>query len=150
MNNKLLEDPRLSQLSPIAFKAYFYLVKKAGDDGVLKKFSIRGQAKEWDIDQNMNLTNNKITMKKILLELEDKGLIQHKVKERELIIKNIPKNIKTVQVKTLENGDGFIDLEEFKDIVDITKVDSYKLKEVGDKSLSIEFFDKEGNKLKTK
>ena len=85
--DKLLEDKRILQLSPMAFKAYFFLNKKAGKDKVIKKFSIRGQAKEWDIDLNMNLTNNKITMKKILVELEEKSLIEHKVKDKELIIK---------------------------------------------------------------
>ena len=80
----ILSNPRVLQLSPMAFKAYFYLRDKADKNGVIKKFSIRGQAKEWDIDNNMNLTNNKITMKKILVELEEKELVQYNSKEKKL------------------------------------------------------------------
>lgn len=147
---ELLENPRIAQLSPISFKAYLYLKQKAGESKIINNFSIRGQAKEWKNDLNMNLTNNKITMKKILNELESFFLIKHNIKEKTLIIKDLCKKVKTVQVKTLENGDGFIDLEEFKDIVDIEKVHSYKLSNLNDKSLSIIFYDKDGNLIKGK
>lgn len=145
-----IQNKKLKQLKPSSFKAYHYLKERAGEERVIEKFSIRGQAKKWANDPDMNLVSSKDTLKTILIELENAGLIRHDLKKRTLTITKFIKTSKTVQVKTLENGDGFIDLEEFKDIVDISKVDSYKLKEVGDKSLSIDFFDKEGNKLKTK
>ena len=145
-----IQKKKLKQLKPSSFKAYHYLKEKAGEGRVIEKFSIRSQAKEWANDPDMNLVSSKDTLKTILTELESAGLIVHDLKKRTLTITKFIKTSKTVQVKTLENGDGFIDLEEFKEIVDITKVDSYKLKEVGEKSLSIEFFDKDGNKLKTK
>ena len=146
----ILNNPKVSQLSPIAFKAYYYLLKKAGANKIIKNFTIRGQVKEWNIDQNMNLTNNKVTLKKILVELENKNLIQHDIKNKLLIIQSLTNYIKTVKVQSLDNGDGFIDIEEFKDIVDITKVKSYKLIPVGKESLSIEFYDQKGNVLNKK
>jgi hypothetical protein len=58
---------------------------------------------------------------------------------------------KIVKVKTnKKTGDGYLDIEEFKDFVDIEKVHSYKLTEHKNKVLSIEFFDKEGNLIKGK
>jgi hypothetical protein len=111
----IISNPRILQLSPMAFKAYFYLRLKADEDCVVKKFSIRGQAKEWDIDKNMNLTNNKITMKKILIELEEKELIEHKVKEKELIIKKLETYKKNIKVATdPKTGDGFVNIESLK------------------------------------
>lgn len=98
----------------------------------------------------MNLTNNKVTLKKILVELEARNLIQHDIKNKLLIIQTLTHYIKTVQIKALENGDGFINIEEFKDIVDITKVKYYKLMPVGQESLSIQFYDNKGNILRKK
>lgn len=58
---------------------------------------------------------------------------------------------KIVKVKTdKKTGDGYLNLDEFKDFVDIKKVHSYKLTEHKNKILSIEFFDKEGKLIKGK
>lgn len=46
-----------------------------------------------------------------------------------------------------KSKDGFIDIQEFKDLFDISKIDSYKLTSVENKNLILEFFDKDGNKI---
>jgi hypothetical protein len=57
------------------------------------------------------------------------------------------KTITKVQIDP-KTGDGYIDLKNFKEIVDITKVHSYKITNLNTKQLSIIFYDKEGNVLK--
>lgn len=55
--------------------------------------------------------------------------------------------MKTLRVKQ-SDGDLFLDLSDFSDIVDISKVDSYTLEEVDDDgraALILTFYDKEGS-----
>lgn len=66
---ELLEDKRTRGLSTTAFKAYCVLLEKAGESKEIKPFSIRGQAREWELDKNLNLISSKNTMKKVLDEL---------------------------------------------------------------------------------
>lgn len=47
-----------------------------------------------------------------------------------------------------ETKDNYLDLEDFKSLVDISKVHSYSLRDLENGSLIIEFFDKEGVLLK--
>lgn len=64
------------------------------------------------------------------------------------------KTSKIVTVKTDESsGDGYIDLKEFSDFVDISKVASYSLDPVLDENkkpqgLILKFFDADGKELK--
>lgn len=62
--------------------------------------------------------------------------------------------IKTVTVKQdPETKDGFLDLEDFKDFVDVKKVKSYTLEAVQDDSdvaLILKFYDKKGNVIDCK
>jgi len=56
--------------------------------------------------------------------------------------------MKTVEVKTDEKtGDGYIDINEFKGIVNIEKVVYYELKKIEKGSFTIVFYDKDKNKL---
>lgn len=52
-----------------------------------------------------------------------------------------------VKVETDENGDAFIPISAFKDIIDIDKVKTYTLETKGD-VLIIKFYDENGEKLK--
>lgn len=150
MNIKnILESLKLKNLSPNSFKAYLYLLNESGEKNIIKNFTILGKTKEWAEDKNMNLISSKNTMKKILKELQINGLVLHNKAKKELLIKN--PNSKTIFVQTdPKTGDGFIDLEEFKDMIDISKVHSYKIVELGGQALSIEFYDKNGKIIKSK
>lgn len=83
---ELLQNPKVKGLSASSFKAYFILVDKAGESKIIHKFSIRGQAKEWAEDKNLNLISSKNTMKVILNELEDSKLIKVDLEKRMLKI----------------------------------------------------------------
>lgn len=82
--NELLRDPRIRGLKPSTFKAYCVLLEKAGEEKVIKKFSIRGQAKEWALDKNLDLVTSKDTVKTILNELEASKLIRVDLDKKEL------------------------------------------------------------------
>jgi hypothetical protein len=63
----------------------------------------------------------------------------------------------TVKVNKTKNGDGFIQLEQFKDLVDISKVKYYTLEVTDDyteeqdsRSLILRFFDKNKKQIKCK
>lgn len=58
---------------------------------------------------------------------------------------------KIIKVKTdSKTGEGFINIKDFEAFVDINKVHSYKLTELSPgKAINIEFYDKNGNKIKT-
>jgi hypothetical protein len=63
----------------------------------------------------------------------------------------------TVKVTKTKNGDGFIQLEQFKDLVDISKVKYYTLEVTEDytekqdsRSLVLRFFDKNKKQIKCK
>lgn len=73
---ELLENPKTRGLSATSFKAYCVLLNIAGEEKIIKNFSIRGQAREWDLDKNLNLISSKNTMKKILDELQELKLIK--------------------------------------------------------------------------
>ncbi len=83
---ELLKNPKVRGLSPSSFKAYLILVEKAGDSKVIEKFSIRGQAKEWGDDKNLNLISSKNTMKVVLDELELSKLIKLDTEKKTLKI----------------------------------------------------------------
>lgn len=81
---ELLKNPKIRGLSPSSFKAYLILLEKAGESKTISKFSIRGQAKEWGEDKNLNLISSKNTMKVVLEELEDAKLIKLDTEKRTL------------------------------------------------------------------
>lgn len=63
------------------------------------------------------------------------------------------KKNKTIKVHTdPKSGDGFLMLEDLKDLVDISKVKKYSLEEVKTKGqpvgLILKFFDENGNQIK--
>lgn len=63
--------------------------------------------------------------------------------------------MKTVRVKTTENGEAYLDLQDFADLLDISKVKKYKLEEfqdgeTGKYSLFITFYDGRGKQIETK
>jgi hypothetical protein len=82
----IAKDPRFKSLKPSSFKAYFYLVELAGEAKKVQKFSIRGQVKKWKNDPEMNLSSTQDTLRMILDELEDAGLVTFHVPNRELTI----------------------------------------------------------------
>lgn len=64
--------------------------------------------------------------------------------------------MKTIKVKTdKKTGDAFLMLEDFKDIVDVSKVVYYELEPLttvegnNTKGLSLKFYDKDKNLIKT-
>lgn len=57
-------------------------------------------------------------------------------------------NKKLVTIQKDKNGDSFIDIKNFSDFYDISKIESYEVLAQTDKSLAVVFFDKDGNKLK--
>lgn len=58
------------------------------------------------------------------------------------------KKVKTVKIQKTENGDGFIDLKEFSDFVDVSKVKYYELVNPTEKTLMIKFFDENKEEIK--
>jgi len=87
MNIKeLLSNPKIRGLSPSSFKAYLVLIEKAGPSKIISNFTIRGQAKEWGEDKNLNLISSKNTMKVVLDELEHNRLIKLNLEGKELRI----------------------------------------------------------------
>jgi len=54
---------------------------------------------------------------------------------------------KLVDLKKDEEGNNYFDLEDISDFFDITKIDSYEIKET-DKGITIAFFDESGNPVK--
>lgn len=62
---------------------------------------------------------------------------------------------KHVKVKTDKKGNAYLDLEDFADMVDISKVKKYTLEECmdgddGTYMLTLKFYDKKGNVVETK
>lgn len=58
---------------------------------------------------------------------------------------------KTIKVKTNpDTGESYFDIEDFKDIVDIDKVQWYNVEENGDGSMTITFYDKDKKQIKPK
>ncbi len=63
--------------------------------------------------------------------------------------------MKKLKVKTTEDGDAFLDLQDFADILDISKVVKYKLEEIIDietegTCLCLTFYDKKGKVIQPK
>lgn len=83
---ELLKNSKIRGLSPSSFKAYLILMEKAGETKSISNFSIRGQAKEWGDDKNLNLISSKNTMKVILEELETAKLVKLDLDKRILKI----------------------------------------------------------------
>lgn len=58
--------------------------------------------------------------------------------------------MKTIKVKATEDGDAFLDLSDFADVVDVSKVVYYSMEEVDDDGktvLILKFYDKDSNLL---
>lgn len=58
-----------------------------------------------------------------------------------------------IQISTDKNGNVYLDLNNFKELVDVDKVSKYSLEEVdddGDIALILKFYDKNGNVLSLK
>jgi hypothetical protein len=83
---ELLADPRIRGLKPSAFKAFCVLIEKAGKEKLINQFSIRGQAREWMLDKNLNLVSSKDTVKNILNELEQAKLIKVNLEKKEITL----------------------------------------------------------------
>jgi len=62
--------------------------------------------------------------------------------------------VKTLTVKQdKDTGECYLDLESFKDLLDISKVNTYSLEEVNDDgsaALILKFYDKDGNAIDCK
>ena len=57
---------------------------------------------------------------------------------------------KVINVKIDDKtGDGFINIDDFKEFLDVKKINSYQLTKNEDKTLIIQFFDKDNNQIKT-
>lgn len=63
--------------------------------------------------------------------------------------------MKTVRVKTTENGEAYLDLQDFADLLDISKVKKYTLEpiqdgETGDICLVLKFYNGKGKVVEAK
>ena len=72
---EFLNDPKLSGLKPHTKIAYLYLLQKAGEERVIKKFSVRKQAEEWKKFPELKLTGNKDMVGILIKELEEAKLV---------------------------------------------------------------------------
>lgn len=82
--SQLLENNKVRQLKPSAFMVLCLLIQKAGLSREIKKFSIRGLAKEWEEDKNLGVVTNKDTIRMILNELDESKLIKLDLENKKL------------------------------------------------------------------
>lgn len=73
---EFIDHPKLSGLKPHTKIAYLYLLDKAGEERVIKKFSVRKQAEEWKDNPELKLTGNKDMVGILIKELEEAHLVR--------------------------------------------------------------------------
>lgn len=72
----LLKNPKTKGLSGNAFKAYYVLLSEAKDNKI-EKFTLLGLAKKWEEDKELNMVSSKNTVKAVIRELEELGLVEN-------------------------------------------------------------------------
>ena len=77
----LLNNPKTKGLSGNAFKAYYVLLSEAKDNKI-EEFTILGLSKKWSDDTELNMISGKNTVKSIIRELEELGLVTNNQKNR--------------------------------------------------------------------
>lgn len=82
----LLENKKTKGLSGNAFKAYYVLLSEAKDNKI-EDFTILGLSKKWIADKELNMISGKNTVKSIIRELEELGLIENNQSKRILFFK---------------------------------------------------------------
>lgn len=61
--------------------------------------------------------------------------------------------MRTLKVKTTDDGEAFLDLSDFSSMVDVARVEFYSLEEIDDDGkavLLLKFFDKDQNVIEVK
>jgi len=84
--NKLLKNEIVKGLSGNSFKAYCVLLNES-KNGKIENFTILGLSKKWKNDESLNMVSGKNTVKGILRELEELGLIYNNQEKKVLNIK---------------------------------------------------------------
>lgn len=82
----LLTDQKTKGLSGNAFKAYYVLLSEAKDSKI-ENFTLLGLSKKWTEDKGLNMVSGKNTVKAVIRELEDLGLVENDQENRILYFK---------------------------------------------------------------
>ena len=72
--SELLKNTKTKGLSGNAFKAYYVLLSEAKNQKI-ENFTILGLVKKWTDDAGLKMNTSRNTVKSILRELEELGLI---------------------------------------------------------------------------
>lgn len=72
----LLNNTKTKGLSGNAFKAYYVLLSEAKENKI-EGFTILGLSKKWNEDKELNMVSGKNTVKAVIRELEELGLIKN-------------------------------------------------------------------------
>lgn len=72
----LLSNKKTKGLSGNAFKAYYVLLSEAKDNKI-ENFTLLGLAKKWEQDKELNMISSKNTVKAVIRELEELGLVEN-------------------------------------------------------------------------
>lgn len=83
---EFLESSKLKGLKPHSKIAYLYLLQKAGEERIIKKFSIRKQAEEWKNNKDLKLTGNKDMVGLLIRELEEAKLVKADFEKKTLTL----------------------------------------------------------------
>lgn len=82
----LLINNKTKGLSGNAFKAYYVLLSEAKDNKI-ENFTILGLSKKWVEDSDLNMVSGKNTVKAVIRELEELGLVENDQENRTLYFK---------------------------------------------------------------
>ena len=82
----LLNDTKTKGLSGNAFKAYYVLLNEAKDNKI-DNFTLLGLSKKWTEDKELNMVSGKNTVKAVIRELEELGLVENDQENRILYFK---------------------------------------------------------------
>lgn len=77
----LLTNAKTKGLSGNAFKAYYVLLSEAKDDKI-EGFTLLGLSKKWTEEKELNMVSGKNTVKAVIRELEELGLIKNDQKNK--------------------------------------------------------------------
>lgn len=72
----LLNNQKTKGLSGNAFKAYYVLLSEAKENKI-ENFTLLGLAKKWEEDKELNMVSSKNTVKAVIRELEELGLVEN-------------------------------------------------------------------------
>ena len=72
----LLNNKKTKGLSGNAFKAYYVLLSEAKENKI-ENFTLLGLAKKWEEDKELNMVSSKNTVKAVIRELEELGLVEN-------------------------------------------------------------------------